>query len=104
MNNHRLIPRRIYKGKETLSIIGFGGIVVCLISQKEADHYVSEAQENALRFTLGLDITAAIPPGHYELYRRAVDIARQFTALTNEEIESLDRAVFGLTPLFPIKE
>ena len=37
------LPRRIYKNTEELSIIGFGGIVVCSVSQKEADRYVAEA-------------------------------------------------------------
>ena len=63
-----------------------------------------DLQDKALRYTLGLDITAAIPPGHYELYRRAVDIASSFKPLTKEEQSALEGAVAGLTPLFPIKE
>ncbi|MCA1949148.1 MAG: aldo/keto reductase [Treponema sp.] len=61
-------------------------------------------QDLALRYTLSQDITAAIPPGHYELYKRAIEIARRFTPLTSEEEAALDRAIAGLTPLFPIKE
>lgn len=61
-------------------------------------------QDMALRYTLGLDITAAIPPGHFELYRRAVEIASQFKPLTREEENALDQAIVGLTPLFPLKE
>ncbi|AEJ20389.1 aldo/keto reductase [Gracilinema caldarium] len=63
-----------------------------------------DLQDKALRYTLSLDITAAIPPGHYELYRRAVDIASHFKPLTQEEQNTLDQAISGLTPLFPLKE
>jgi len=54
----------------------------------------------ALRFTLGLDITAAIPPGHYELYREALDIAANFKPLSPAEEAELRSAAAGVEPLF----
>lgn len=63
-----------------------------------------DLQDKALRYTLGLDITAAIPPGHYELYRRAVDIAARYQPLSPEELADLEQRIQSLTPLFPVKE
>jgi predicted aldo/keto reductase-like oxidoreductase len=63
-----------------------------------------DLQDKALRYTLGLDITAAIPPGHYELYRRAVDIAGRYQPLGPEELADLEQRIQSLTPLFPVKE
>jgi len=57
--------------------------------------------ELAVRYTLSQPITAAIPPGHMELFRRALAIAEKFTPITPQEIEELKgydadrRAVFG---------
>ena len=39
----------------------------------------------ALRFTLSQPITAAVPPGDPNLFRMAMDIASQFTLITDEE-------------------
>lgn len=63
-----------------------------------------DLQDKALRYILGLDITAAIPPGHYELYRRAVDIAARYQPLSPEELADLEQRIQPLTPLFPVKE
>jgi predicted aldo/keto reductase-like oxidoreductase len=60
----------------------------------------SDLQEKALRYTLGLDITAAVPPGHYELYRRALEIAANYKKLSSEELAELQRVAEGVTPLF----
>jgi len=60
-------------------------------------------QDKALRYTLSLDITAAIPPGHYELYRRAVDIAARYQPLGPEDLADLEQRIQPLTPLFPVK-
>lgn len=43
----------------------------------------------AVRYTLSQPITAAIPPGHMELFRRALAIAENFTPITPQEIEEL---------------
>ncbi|HVP46440.1 MAG TPA: aldo/keto reductase [Bryobacteraceae bacterium] len=44
------LPRRTYKGGEELSIIGFGGIVVCGLPQKEAGHRVAEAYNRGVNY------------------------------------------------------
>jgi aryl-alcohol dehydrogenase-like predicted oxidoreductase len=44
------IPRRVYKGDDHLSIIGFGGIVVVGMEQKDADHMVAEAFERGVNY------------------------------------------------------
>jgi len=59
-----------------------------------------EMRRQALRFTLSQDITAAIPPGHYELYREALDIAAAYTPLSTEEETNLRSAAIGVAPIF----
>ncbi|MCA1594935.1 MAG: aldo/keto reductase [Chloroflexi bacterium] len=54
----------------------------------------------ALRFTLSLPITAAIPPGHVELFRLAMDIADRFTPITTEEREQVRQMAADLQPIF----
>lgn len=54
----------------------------------------------ALRYTLSLPITAAIPPGHVELFRRALDIADNFTPLTEDERLLLQQHAESLQPIF----
>lgn len=62
----------------------------------------SDPEEAALavRFTLSLPVTAAIPPGHPELFRLALDTADRFTPLTEAEWEELRRRARGLEPFF----
>lgn len=56
----------------------------------------------AVRFTLSQPITAAIPPGHPELFRLALDTADRFTPITDEEREELRRRATGLQPFFEL--
>ncbi|HHW09751.1 MAG TPA: aldo/keto reductase [Firmicutes bacterium] len=56
--------------------------------------------ELALRFTLSQDITAALPPGEAELFRRALDIAERFQPLTPAEVAELRRRAAALQPVF----
>jgi predicted aldo/keto reductase-like oxidoreductase len=60
----------------------------------------AELRALALRYTLGQDITAAIPPGHIEIFREALETATDFTPLAPEEKAALIRAAEGLAPLF----
>ena len=64
----------------------------------------SEA-ELALRYTLSLPITAAIPPGDIRLFRMAADIAESFTPLNAAEQEAIRLQAQADQPLFshPIK-
>jgi aryl-alcohol dehydrogenase-like predicted oxidoreductase len=57
--------------------------------------------ELALRWTLSLPITAAIPPGDPEIYRMALDFAERFTPLTEEEQKAVMERVPVNKPLFP---
>jgi len=55
----------------------------------------------ALRFTLSRPITAAVSPGHVELFEWACDTADQFTPLTEKEEGLLAERSQGLDPIFP---
>jgi len=55
----------------------------------------------ALRFTLSKPITAAVSPGHVELFEWACDTADRFTPLTEEEEGLLAERSQGLDPIFP---
>jgi aryl-alcohol dehydrogenase-like predicted oxidoreductase len=57
--------------------------------------------ELALRWTLSLPITAAIPPGDPEIFRMALDFAERFTPLTEEEQRAVMERVNRNKPLFP---
>jgi hypothetical protein len=54
----------------------------------------------ALRFTLSQPITAAVPPGEESLFRRALEVAEQFTPLSDAELAELKRRAEGLAPIF----
>jgi len=56
----------------------------------------------ALRYTLSLPITAAIPPGDIRLFRMAMDIADTFTPLSTEEAEAVRRQAQMEQPLFQL--
>jgi hypothetical protein len=56
----------------------------------------------ALRFTLSQPITAAIPPGDPELFRQAVELAKDFRPITDDKTEQLRQAAAGLPPLFEL--
>jgi aryl-alcohol dehydrogenase-like predicted oxidoreductase len=54
----------------------------------------------ALRFTLGLPITAAVPPGHHELWEMALEVAAEPTPLTPAEEARLRAAAEETEPIF----
>ncbi|HEV8638824.1 MAG TPA: aldo/keto reductase [Chloroflexota bacterium] len=54
----------------------------------------------ALRFTLGLPVTAAIPPGHHELWEMALEVASEPTPLTPAEEVRLRAAAEETDPIF----
>lgn len=56
----------------------------------------------ALRFTLSQPVTAAIPPGHAEFFRHALDVADHFTPITDAERDELRRRAQGLQPFFEL--
>jgi predicted aldo/keto reductase-like oxidoreductase len=57
----------------------------------------------ACRYTLSQAVTAAIPPGDIEHFRWAVEAARNFESITDEEINMLKEKCKGLKSLFPLK-
>jgi aryl-alcohol dehydrogenase-like predicted oxidoreductase len=58
--------------------------------------------ELALRWTLSLPITAAVPPGDPALFRMAMDFADRFTPLSDEERAAVESAAQLNQPLFTL--
>ena len=56
--------------------------------------------ELALRFTLSLPITAALPPGEAALFRTALDAAARFRPITDDEEQTLRNMASPLEPIF----
>jgi aryl-alcohol dehydrogenase-like predicted oxidoreductase len=56
--------------------------------------------ELALRFTLSLPITAAVPPGDPRLFRLALDLAERFQPITDAERQELLDYAAPLEPIF----
>ncbi len=61
----------------------------------------SEA-ERALRWTLSLPVTAAVPPGNPRLFELALRVAERFEPMTDAEIETIQAATNAATPLFAV--
>jgi predicted aldo/keto reductase-like oxidoreductase len=59
-----------------------------------------KTSELAVRFTLSLDITSAVPPGEEVLYRRALAIARDAKPLTESEAVEIAGLAEGVEPIF----
>lgn len=56
----------------------------------------------ALRFTLGLPVTAAIPPGHWPLFKMALQcVAGGITPLSKDETRMLKQIAAASNPIFP---
>ena len=56
--------------------------------------------EICFRFTLSQPITAAIPPGEEELFRRAIDLAIKFKPITPEEEQEVEALAAEMNPIF----
>jgi predicted aldo/keto reductase-like oxidoreductase len=54
----------------------------------------------SLRFTFSRGVTAAIPPGEYKFWDRAVNIALNSTDINEDEIAKLRETANGIEPLF----
>ncbi len=55
----------------------------------------------AFRWTLSQDITAAVSPGQQDLFPMMLDIADNFTPITESEEQRLRELAAPLTPIFP---
>jgi len=58
-----------------------------------------EAREG-LRFTLSHPVTAAIPPGHEDLFSMALKLAIDFTPMNKEEIKAIKEKAMKTEPIF----
>jgi aryl-alcohol dehydrogenase-like predicted oxidoreductase len=58
--------------------------------------------ELALRWTLSLPVTAAVPPGDPKLFRMAIDFADRFAPLTTEEMAEVQQRARLNKPLFTV--
>lgn len=56
--------------------------------------------ELALRYTLSLPVTAALPPGDPALFRMALDIASSFRPITEDETRELRGMLASAEPIF----
>ena len=56
----------------------------------------------AFRYTLSLDITAAVSPGDASLFWKGVDLAKTFTPLKNDEREKLLAIAKVTEPVFKV--
>lgn len=54
----------------------------------------------ALRYTLSMEVTAAIPPGDAEFFWKAVEVAGDLKPISMEEVERLNKLSSGNPPLF----
>jgi aryl-alcohol dehydrogenase-like predicted oxidoreductase len=63
----------------------------------------SEAQM-ALRYSLSLPVTAAVPPGDIRLFRMAIEIAEDFQPLTPAELQEIRGRAQSETPLFTLSD
>ncbi|MEW5902211.1 MAG: aldo/keto reductase [Acidobacteriota bacterium] len=54
----------------------------------------------SLRFTLSQPVTAAVPPGDKRLFRKALELAHEFTPLRPQDEERIRQIASGLNPLF----
>lgn len=60
-----------------------------------------EVQANeGLRFTLSHPVTAAIPPGHEDLFSMALRLAEDFKPMDKKEIKAIKEKAMQTTPLF----
>ena len=59
-----------------------------------------------LRFTLHLPVTALIPPGHWELFKMALDLAQAgaLTPLNENEQKIVKKIAQKSDPIFPLQE
>ena len=59
-----------------------------------------EQAREGLRFTLSHPVTAAIPPGHEDLFSMALDLARDFRPMNEEEILAIKEKAMSTKPIF----
>jgi predicted aldo/keto reductase-like oxidoreductase len=103
-------PAALARAKEKeMGILALKGLALTRIPEGvqrpyEKSWYVPVEDETisdlSLRFTLSRGITAAIPPGEYKFWDRAVNIAIKSTEISDEQIAQLQKTSEGVVPLF----
>jgi len=63
-------------------------------------HTNKKEAEEGLRFTLSHPVTAAIPPGHEDLFSMALGLARDFSPMNEEEIKNIKERALKTEPIF----
>lgn len=100
------IVRAKEKGMGILALKGmaYGSIPEGAPKPYEKAWYVPIEDETlsdlALRFTYSQGVTAAIPPGEYKFWDRAISIAMKSLDITEDEIATLQKAAIDVVPLF----
>jgi len=59
-----------------------------------------EQAREGLRFTLSHPVTAAIPPGHEDLFSMALGLATEFKPMEKEEITAIKEKAMKIEPIF----
>ena len=63
-------------------------------------HTDPEEANKGLRFTLSHPVTAAIPPGHEDLFSMALKLAKDFEPMDKKEINAIKEKALQTEPLF----
>lgn len=105
-------PAALAKAKEKgMGILALKGLAHTIIREGESKPYEKcwyipledeTISDLALKWTFSQGITAAIPPGEYKFWDRAVSIAQNLTGLSEEQIAQIEKASEGVLPLFEI--
>ena len=60
----------------------------------------ADEANKGLRFTLSHPVTAAIPPGHEDLFSMALELAKDFQPMAEEEIREMKEKAMNTEPIF----
>jgi len=109
-HNGNFGPAALAKAKEKgMGILALKGMALTTIPEgKEKPYgkcwYVPIEDETlsslSLRYTLSLGITAAIPPGEYKFWTRAINIVQGGVEISDTEKDELMKYLPGMNPLF----
>jgi hypothetical protein len=94
--------------KKGMGILALKSLARCLVPGGQNQPYAKcwyvphdnpRDVELCLRFTLGLPVSAAVPPGEESLWRMALRAARNLTPLSTDEQENLRTQARSLAPV-----
>lgn len=103
-------PAALAKAREKgMGILALKGLAYTTVPEGESSPYEKTwyipiedetTSDLALKWTLSQGTTAAIPPGEYKFWDRAIAIAQNLTELSEEQIAQIEKASEGVVPLF----